>query len=376
MSASVATLADVPAFVADQYPRPAFLRRCLSSTYQDVSTTDFVERIRLVSLALQSAGIRPGDRVAIVAESCPEWGIVDLAILTAGAVSVPIYPTLSQAQARYILTDAEARLAFVSDAVQFSKIRPLVGQVPALERVVALWPDGIADIHTSRGGTADRPLPVASSLQHLCAHGAARLAVEDGAAAAYQARIAAIRPDDLATIIYTSGTTGEPKGVMLTHDNLLANIRATRDLLDTSSADVSLSFLPLSHIFERMVFYKLMLDGVFVVFAESLQTVARDLERVKPTVMTGVPRVYEKFHAGVLDAVARGSSRKRSLFGWAIGVGRRHGLARLAGRWPGLWLGIQHAAADRLVLRKIRARTGEKLRITVSGSAPRSEERV
>jgi long-chain acyl-CoA synthetase len=193
---------------------------------------------------------------------------------------------------------------------------------------------------------------------------------EWGEAKAFKDRAKAIAADDLATIIYTSGTTGEPKGVMLTHRNLVSNLKASANVLSVSQDDLALSFLPLSHAFERMVAYVYLLSGVTIIFAESFDTLGRDIAAVRPTVLTGVPRVYEKLHTRIVDKGQTGTGIKRSIFRWAVNVAMACGHDELAGRSPGLVASLQRPLADRLVFAKIREGLGGRVRYLVSGSAP------
>jgi long-chain acyl-CoA synthetase len=197
-----------------------------------------------------------------------------------------------------------------------------------------------------------------------------RLAANPDAVAKHQAGIDAVSPDDLLTIIYTSGTTGQPKGVMLSHANLLSNVLATAPVLGLHPRDVALSYLPLSHVFERTVTCVYLYEGVTLAHAESLETIARDLQQVHPTVMTGVPRVYEKLYARIHEAVAAGSALRQRLFHWAVDVGKRASAQRIVGQPLTGTLKMQWRLADRLVASKIRARVGGRLRLAVSGSAP------
>ena len=195
---------------------------------------------------------------------------------------------------------------------------------------------------------------------------------EDGLGREYKERATAIAPDQLATIIYTSGTTGEPKGVMLTHGNVASNVMDGGAVVQVHAEDDALSFLPLSHAFERAVVFLYLYHGVTVTFAESLDTIARDLATVKPTVMTGVPRVYEKFHARVHDAVAGAPAIRQRLFHWAVRAGLRRARAGFAGRSVSPLGRLSLGLAERLVLSTIRGRLGGRLRFVVSGSAPLS----
>jgi long-chain acyl-CoA synthetase len=281
----------------------------------------------------------------------------DLAILSAGAITVPIYPNISAAQTSYILQDSGARLAIVSTRLQLAKLQEVRHLLPALEAVVVIEP------------ATEEPAS-ALSLQEVGRRGHARMTGEWGAGRAFRDAARSVCPADLATIIYTSGTTGEPKGVMLTHANLAANLRATAGVLDISHEDVALSFLPLSHAFERMVSFVYLFSGVAIVFAESIETVLRDIGLVRPTVLTGVPRVYEKIHARILDAGQAAAGGKAAVFRWSIKAGLARSGVLLRGKRPGPLAGLKSAVAERLVFSTIRQKLGGRLRFVASGSAP------
>ena len=352
------TVADLPFHVAGRFQNPEAIGRCSPDGIASLSGKEFFERIRDLSLGLGALGVGPGDRVAIVAESRPEWVMADLAILTGAAVTVPVYPTLSSAQARYILHDAGAKAAIVSTRLQLEKIQEVRHQLPALEAVILMddWTPG------------DSPSVI--SLATVAERGHARLAGEWGAAREFSDRARAVRPDQLATIIYTSGTTGEPKGVMLSHANLVSNVKAGAQVLQLTEQDVALSFLPLSHSFERTVSYIYLLSGVRMVFAESFDTIGRDIGRVRPTLLTGVPRVFEKLHGRIMEKGQAEPGLKGTIFSWAIGAGTVRGEAALRGQSVGLLSALQATVADRLVFAKIRDGLGGRLRYLVSGSAP------
>jgi long-chain acyl-CoA synthetase len=343
-----------------------FIRRCQAEGFRDWSTAQVVETVRHLALAIDAAEIAPGDRVAIMSESRPEWVFCDLAILLAGGITVPIYPTLSAAQARYILQDCGARVLIVSDAAQAAKAQEVRHLLPALELVVVIDPHGAA-------GSAPLGASV-TTLAELEARGRELASRSPDALGRVQARAAAVKPGDLATIIYTSGTTGEPKGVMLSHDNIVSNLIAIEPILDKGPDDVALSFLPLSHSFERTVVYSYLADGVTVVFAEHIDSLARDLPKTAPTIMTAVPRVFEKLHARIREAVQQSPAPRRWLFGWALGAAldrvRRAQLGK-ASYTPSGW---REVLADRLVFAKVRARVGGRLRVLISGSAPLPRE--
>ena len=362
IDADVTTIADLPFHVMGRFPKPVTLGRCRGEQVIELSSKEVFERIRDLSLGFRSLGISRGDRVAIVAESRPEWLLCDLAVLTAGAVTVPIYPTLSAAQARYILNDSGARLAIVSTKLQLEKIQEVRHLLSALEVVILIE------------APTDAPPPGSPSvlsLEEVERRGHGRMTGEWGAGRAFRDEARAIAREDLATIIYTSGTTGEPKGVMLTHGNLVSNMRAAADALDLSHDDVALSFLPLSHAFERMVSYVYLFSGVTIVFAESFDTIARDIGRVRPTVLTGVPRVYEKLYTRITEAAASGGA-KAALFRWALTAGLARAKAVLRGKTAGPLTSMASALGDRLVFSAVRAKLGGRLRFVASGSAPLS----
>lgn len=366
MDDELRTLAALPFHFVGRHPKPALVRRCRGDAVEELSTQEFFDRIRDLSLGLGALGVEPGDRVAILSDSRPEWVIADLAALTAGAVTAPIYPTLPESQVRYILADSGARVVVVADETQATKVRAVWDALPDLSALVIMDPAGEP---AAAGGASGRE---ELSLADATGRGHRRLMAEDGLGREYKERAAAIAPDQLATIIYTSGTTGEPKGVMLTHGNVASNVMDGSAVVRVDSEDVALSFLPLSHAFERAVVFMYLYHGTTVTFAESLDTIARDLGAVSPTVMTGVPRVYEKFHARVHEAVAGAPAIRRRLFHWAVGMGLRRSQADLAGRSASLLTRLQHGLAERLVLSKVRGRLGGRLRFVVSGSAPLS----
>ena len=355
---SVTTIADLPFHVMGRLPKPMSIGRCGKHGIDGLSSKALFERVRDVSLGLGELGITSGDRVAILAESRPEWLITDLAVLAAGAVTVPVYPTLSSPQVRYILADCGAKAAVVSSREQLDKIQTIRHELPGLGAVILIdgWQAGDS--------------PSILSFASLVARGHERMTGEWGAGREFREAARRVPADALATIIYTSGTTGEPKGVMLSHANLVSNMRGGAEALQLSQDDVALSFLPLSHAFERMVAYIYLFAGVTLAFAESLDTIARDIAQVRPTLMTGVPRVFEKLHARIMEKGLSEPGIKNAIFRWAVGAGEARGQAQLRGRRTGLVGSLQASLADRLVFAKIRENLGDRIRYLVSGSAP------
>jgi len=352
----LATLADLPFHVLGRHPKPLLIGQCRQGSIVGLSTRDWFDKLRDVSLGLSSLGIGRGDRVVIMSESRPEWLLVDLAALAFGAVVVPVYSTLTAAQARYIIQDAGARIAFVSTAEQLEKLQRIRHELPTLEAIITF--DPIAGVSTSILG-----------LDAVAHRGHARLMGEWGVGREFRDKAREIRPADLATIIYTSGTTGEPKGVMLSHHNLISNLLSGHTIVPVDENDISLSFLPLSHSFELLVSYVYLAYGVTIVFAEAIETIAKDLAMVRPTVMTGVPRVYEKFQVRILERGGALPQPRRTLFHWGVRVAVARARAMEKGGPRGL-LALETAAAERLVFSKIRESVGGRLRCLVSGSAP------
>jgi len=363
-----AGIADVPATVAElaffaggRHPRPDLLGRCSAGGIEYVSGRELVDRVRDVSLGLMALGLRAGDRVAILSESRPEWLVADLAVLAAGAITTPLYPTLSAEQTGVILEDSGASVAVVSNAAQLEKLLAARSVAPALRTAVVIDPAGV--------DRAAAPIPVLD-LGDVAARGHQKIVDGWGVARAFQDTAKRVRPSDPATLIYTSGTTATPKGVTLTHANLVANIAGIRAVLRLDEADTALSFLPLCHAFERMVAYVYLVSGVSMIFAESIDSVPRDLLKVRPTIMTGVPRVFEKLLEKIHATGRAQRGVRRAIFEWSLGVASRRG-ARLADGGRRSPAGdLEARIADALVLRRVREGLGGRLRFAVSGGAP------
>jgi long-chain acyl-CoA synthetase len=310
-----------------------------------------------LSIGLLELGIRPGDRVAILSENRPEWAIADYACLTARFTDVPIYPTLPAKQVEFNLRDSGATAVFVSTREQLQKLLEIRDRLPALRHIIAFNVD-------ARGKNV-------LSLDEVYARGRPARPQR----LSWKTDALAVEPDDLATLIYTSGTTGEMKGVMLTHGNIASNVTTCCSMFSFSHNDECLSFLPLSHIFERMFgHYSMFHSGVLINYAEHVDTVAADMQKWRPTLMASVPRLYEKIYGRVLDQVRTSSRLRQRIFFWAKRTGEATVERRLSNRALSPALALKYRLADRLVFAKLRARTGGRLRFFISGGAPLSAD--
>ena len=310
-----------------------------------------MERVRDVALGLHDFGIRKGDRIAILAESGPLWSITDYAILSNGAVNVPIYPTQPPHQVEYILRESEPRLLFVSSARQMRRVDEALKKFPDL-RIVPFQP--IAD--------GENLIPFKSIEEK-----GARLATEQPEL--YEVLSSDLLGSDLASIIYTSGTTGEPKGVLLTHSNVTYNALAAGTFLDIEPGGIMLSFLPLSHIFERMVLYLCLYRGVQINYATGIETVASDIHDVHPTMMSTVPRLLEKIYARMQKNAADSGKINKRIFDWSLKVARRSAQISTEGKPAPPLLELEREIADRLVFAKLRDAVGGRIQRMVSGGA-------
>ncbi|MEJ2084667.1 MAG: long-chain fatty acid--CoA ligase [Acidobacteriota bacterium] len=346
---SVQTLSEL-FLVATGHDLPDCLRHKVGDSWRSVSSQELADRVRRLSAALGSLGVRRGDRVALMAENGVHWPTVDFATLCIGAVTVPIYPTLTADQAAFVANDCGARVLFVDGKERLDAMLGERDSLPQVETFVLIG-----------GDSAD---PSIKTLDSMIENS------EPMPAAEFEAEARKAQPDDLATFIYTSGTTGKPKGVMLTHNNLASNAQAALARSELQKGWVALSFLPLSHVFERTVDYVYFLQGVSIAYAESVQVVAQNLLEINPHTFVSVPRVYEKVLAKVHESVAASSPLKQKIFAWAEEIAAQALPYRLRREWPPGLLGVQLKVADALVFSKLRSRFGTRFRYAVSGGAP------
>ena len=346
---------------AQRFPgRPALMQK-RHGRYERICFRELAETVDAVAAGLETRGVRPGDRVGIYSYNRPEWVVTDLAVAKLGAVLVPIYHTLPEDTVRYILRDAEVRYLIVETPELLATVTRVLADVEPLKDVVTLF----------EKATESRTGKQLFSFEALRADGAAALARLGTPSELPERNSVMSRADDLFTVVYTSGTTGEPKGAMLTHRNILSNVRTASRLFNVNENDVLVSFLPLCHMFERTCgYYTVMLAGGCIAYAESVQTVAQDVRAVRPTLMIVVPRVLEKVYGAVQDKVLAGSALNRLLMLSTLRAYSRHARLKTKGQSIPALLALQHWLLGRLVVRKLVQLGGGRLRLIVSGGAP------
>ena len=348
----VSTLTEILAHIIENYNQKDILRAKSGSVYVSMSVDEFRRNIQDLAFGLMESGFSRGDRLVIVSPSRPEWLLADFAALSLGGVTVPVYPTLSAEQIRYIIQDCGGKIVLCADRDILEKIQTDGDPASSPLRIF------LFDTKTEEKSM---------SIQSLMEKGRASEKNSDGA---FLHLLESVSPSDLATIIYTSGTTGIPKGVMLSHNNLVSNVRVLAEIQDLRQGDAILSFLPLSHVLERTATYAFLFVGSSINFAESVETLGENMIEVRPHIMVSVPRVFEKIYARVIDSVREGSSLKKKLFFWALGLGHKVSKLEKAGETIPAVLRVKHGLARKLVYSKITAKTGGRVRFFVSGGAP------
>ena len=353
----------LPHFCLESFRRhnkPDALSYKIEDVWKHLSGAAVIAKIKNLALGLASLGIKAGDRVAIISENRPEWSLVDLAILSLRAVNVPIYTTQAVEQIRYILEDSGAKMLFISGKKLFKHAQSAIESVETLEKIVFFDEDALpeGDSRAIRLSDIERRGEEADKIDSQ----------------AFENYLDQIDRDDLATIIYTSGTTGEPKGVMLTHDNFVSNVVAISKGLPIKATDRSLAVLPLSHIFERTVFYVLCTNGVAIHYCAAFEQLAGHLQEVKPTIMTAVPRLFEQVYHKIVKKGKSAGGMKTKLFDWALEVGQEYWTAKDTHKSVSPVLAAKQALASKLVFSKWREGVGGALRFFVSGGAPLSKK--
>jgi long-chain acyl-CoA synthetase len=352
----VTTLAELIVNTIKIYPKPDFLLFKEEGTFKPISTAEFGTSVKHLALGLRALGFEAGQKLCLLSENRPAWSMTDLATLCTGGLTVPIYTTLVPEQIRYIVDDSDATVIAVSNADHWKKVEPLRAGLTKVKHYITFAEEAPAGVLT---------------LKAVMEKGKALAESDPGL---FDELVSRVKPGDEATLIYTSGTTGVPKGVILTHDNLVSNIKTAAGLIEFTDKDTVLSFLPLSHILERMVMFTYMFKGCTIAYAESVEAVAQNLLEVRPHIMVSVPRVFEKIYTKVMDQVLTSPALRRKIFFWALGVGKAYGALKLAGKPIPGGLSFRRSIAAKLVFSKITSRTGGRVRFFVSGGAPLSKD--
>jgi long-chain acyl-CoA synthetase len=358
LAAAPRTLAELFTRSAKTYNRAKALNYKRDGEWRSISSAEFVTRAENIALGLHSLGLKKGDRAAILASNSPEWTLADAGCQFTGIIDVPIYTTLAPEAVTYILNDSGARILFLENRQSWERLSDYLAKCPAVETII-FFDEG------------DTSLSKSVSISQLEKRGsdisAAKPELIDSLASL-------VETDDIATLIYTSGTTGEPKGVMLTHRNLISNVVAAAERYSFHGLDVSLSVLPLSHVFERTGMYVYLMYGMSVHYAESIEKVPDNLKEVRPTIFIGVPRIFEKVYEKARLAALQSSPVRERIFDWAIDVAKQYALAMERREHVSPQLRIQHNLADKLVYAKLRAFFGGNLRFCITGGAALSDE--
>lgn len=338
------------------YPKDDLMLYKKDGSFTPISTAEFEKQVKHFALGLRDLNYEAGDKLIILSENRPEWVMTDMANLCLGGVTVPIYTSLVPEQIKYIIDNSDAKVVVFSDDEMWEKIKTIQSELIKVEHYITCQADGpegtltFADVQ-KRGERLAKEQPDLFE----------ELALK-------------VKPDDVASIIYTSGTTGAPKGVMLMHSNFVSNVEAVTTIIEFTEKDTVLSFLPLSHVLERMVTFAYLCKGCSIGYAESIETVAENLLEIRPQIMVSVPRVFEKIYAKVMDNVLASSSLKRKIFFWAARIGKEYGRKKMLDQPVSGSLQFKKNLAHKLVFSKIIEKTGGSVRFFVSGGAPLSKD--
>ncbi|NLH62040.1 MAG: long-chain fatty acid--CoA ligase [Ignavibacteriales bacterium] len=357
------TIQELFIFLTEEYgknlERP-LLKHKVNKEWVGISYSQFRKETENIALGLASLGVKRGDRVAIISENRPEWVYADMAILGLGAIDVPLYPSLTADNVEFILNNSESTTIIVSNKFQLNKLLKIRNNCRFLKNIIILnekdFIPGNKNLFTIKE-VQERGADFGKNNPYY-----------------FKEEMKLAKPSDLCTIIYTSGTTGEPKGVMLTHDNIVSNVRDALLSFPIDKTDVFLSFLPLCHIFERMAgYYTAFASGAMICYAETIDSVSSDLLEIKPTLMTAVPRLFERIHSKVIKNFESQPAKKQKIINWSLETGRQYAQAKKRKNIP-VSLSLKHAVANKLVFSKLREKTGGNIRFFISGGAALSRD--
>jgi long-chain acyl-CoA synthetase len=337
----ITRLFDIPYYQLDRFPNDSMFVTKTAGSWIPMSTNDFLEKVNEMSLALLALGVGKGERVALISTNRVEWNILDIALQQIGAIVVPLYPTISSEDYKYIFNDAQMRFAFVGNAEILARVTAVKSEIPTLVNIYSFdkLPGALCYLDLIPNGKV-LDIQMVNELK------------------------AAIHNEDLATIIYTSGTTGNPKGVMLSHNNLLSNVLATEPIIPANEKSPVLTFLPICHVYERMLHYLYMRVGASIHFAESMETIGDNIREVKPEVFSAVPRLIEKVFARIMEKGDELKGFKRAMFFWAVSLAEEYDFSGKS-----YWYQLQLAVARKLIFSKWKAALGGNVRAIASGSA-------
>lgn len=333
--------------------RPVLMYK-VEKKYQNISYKELREKIEYFILGLSQIGLNKNNTVAIISENRPEWVIADIATLSLGAVDVPIYPTSTPEQIAYIFNNAEVKIAIVSNQFQLNKVLSVSKKIKSLKQIIVMN----QNFQTNNSSVV--------GFNEIILRGEK---LNQKKKLNLKTLTSKIKPSDVVTIIYTSGTTGKPKGVVLTNNNIVSNIKSSIKVIPMSESDTLLSFLPLCHIFERMGgYYTAFACGATIAYAETVETVASNLLEIKPTKMTSVPRMFERLQSKIIKQVDSGTKLKKNIFYWALSIGNKFAHAKKRG-FVNPILNFQHSIANKLVFKKLQNVFGGRLQFFISGGA-------
>jgi long-chain acyl-CoA synthetase len=355
------TIPDLFVFLTEEYKvDKKFLFRKVNGVFEGITYKEFKVETEKFALGLAALGIKRGDKIAIMAENRPEWVFSDMAILGLGAVDVPLYPSLTADSVQFILNNSESKGIIVSNKFQLNKVLKIKSNCHYLKFIILMnEKDIIPESYKLYTFREIQEMGVIFGKSH---------------SGYLKESIKKVHEDDLCTIIYTSGTTGEPKGVMLSHKNILSNVNMTLKIFPIGKDDVFLSFLPMCHIFERMGgYYTGFSSGGSIYYAESIELVSSNIVEVKPTILTTVPRLFERIHAKIIRNVESQPEKKQKIFYWAVEIGRQYMNAKRENK-VSVALSVKRKVADKLVYSKLREKLGGKLRFFISGGAALPKE--